>query len=65
MWLNSMNPKYCRDMREYMGWEGLWVYGHTHSAADFLEGATRLISNPRGYRGERTEPYNSQLIVEV
>lgn len=62
---SSLNSYFCRDMTEYMGWEGLWVYGHTHSAADFLEGATRLISNPRGYRGETPRPYDQQVIVEI
>lgn len=62
---SALNSYFCRDMREYMGWEGLWIYGHTHAGSDFMEGDTRVISNPRGYRGERIEPYNSQLIVEV
>lgn len=62
---SALNSYFCRDMREYMGWEGLWIYGHTHTGSDFMEGDTRVISNPRGYRGERSEPYNQQLIVEV
>jgi predicted phosphodiesterase len=62
---SALNSYFCRDMREYMGWEGLWIYGHTHTGSDFMEGDTRVISNPRGYPGERREPYNSQLIVEI
>lgn len=32
-----------------------WVYGHTHDAADFKLGNTRLVCNPLGYYGEYQE----------
>ena len=27
----------------------LWVYGHTHESRDFTVGATRIITNAKGY----------------
>lgn len=43
----------------------LWVHGHMHDAVDYTIGATRVISNPRGYPGEnpRWDPYAA--IVEI
>lgn len=32
----------------------LWVHGHVHSRSDYRVGKTRVLSNPRGYPGERT-----------
>ena len=32
----------------------LWVFGHTHRAIDITLGRCRVVSNPRGYPGERT-----------
>jgi Icc-related predicted phosphoesterase len=31
----------------------LWVYGHTHFDDDRKLGATRIISNPAGYKNYR------------
>lgn len=32
----------------------LWIFGHTHRAIDITLGHCRVVSNPRGYPGERT-----------
>lgn len=32
----------------------LWVFGHTHRAIDVELAGCRVVSNPRGYPGERT-----------
>jgi predicted phosphodiesterase len=32
----------------------LWIFGHTHRAIDITLGRCRVVSNPRGYPGERT-----------
>ncbi|MCS4091372.1 metallophosphoesterase [Rhizobium sp. BK176] len=32
----------------------LWVHGHLHNRSDYSIGKTRVVSNPRGYPGERT-----------
>lgn len=46
----------------------LWVYGHTHTSADFTIGNCRMICNPRGYASHRAtenKKFNPQLIVKI
>jgi predicted phosphodiesterase len=43
----------------------LWVHGHTHHPVDYKIGATRVLSNPRGYPGEPVEGFDAGLVVEV
>jgi 3',5'-cyclic AMP phosphodiesterase CpdA len=43
----------------------LWVYGHNHRQADLRVGATRLLSNPRGYPREPVAAFDPGLVVEV
>lgn len=31
-----------------------WIFGHTHHAVDTEISGCRLVSNPKGYPGERT-----------
>lgn len=33
---------------------GVWIFGHTHQAVDTMIKGCRVVSNPRGYPGERT-----------
>lgn len=42
----------------------LWVHGHVHSVADYRIGDTRVLSNPRGYPGERTD-FRADRVVEI
>jgi predicted phosphodiesterase len=49
----------------------LWVYGHTHESRDFRVGATRVISNAKGYGPWRAAEtwenpqFDPTLIVEI
>ncbi|HVS04223.1 MAG TPA: hypothetical protein VMT16_15775 [Thermoanaerobaculia bacterium] len=43
----------------------LWVHGHTHCAADYRIGETRVLSNPRGYPGQPVPGFDPALVVEV
>ncbi|MBM3852169.1 MAG: phosphoesterase [Verrucomicrobia bacterium] len=43
----------------------LWVHGHTHAAADYAIGRTRVLGNPRGYPREAGTAFKPELIVEV
>jgi len=61
---NALNPYFTCDLERYMGWDGLWVCGHTHDASDIMIGDTRLICNPRGYRGEDVN-FDDCKIVEI
>ncbi|MDO8540487.1 MAG: metallophosphoesterase [Opitutaceae bacterium] len=43
----------------------LWVHGHTHSAADYAIGRTRVLGNPRGYPSEAGTAFKPDLVVEI
>lgn len=43
----------------------LWVHGHTHSAADYAIGRTRVLGNPRGYPSESGTAFKPDLVVEI
>ena len=58
---------FASDLRELMTRErvALWIYGHTHRAADFEIDGTRLVSNPRGYPHEPVAEFDAVRVVEV
>jgi Icc-related predicted phosphoesterase len=43
----------------------LWLHGHMHDAVDYRIGATRVVSNPRGYAGENPRWDPAAAIIEV
>lgn len=43
----------------------LWIHGHTHRPVDYRIGATRVLSNPRGYSDEPVAGFNPGLVVEL
>lgn len=57
----------CDDILAYDHAPDLWIHGHTHDTIDTTLWKTRIVANPRGYRGEWTSPYNNytSLFVEV
>lgn len=42
----------------------MWVHGHVHRRAEYHIGLTKVISNPRGYPGERSG-FDPDLTVEI
>jgi predicted phosphodiesterase len=32
----------------------VWIFGHTHHAVDTVVSGCRVVSNPKGYPGERS-----------
>lgn len=42
----------------------LWVHGHSHTACDYMAGATRVVCNPRGYPCEITD-WLPDLVLDV
>ena len=62
---SSITPYFCSDMRRFMGWEGLWLAGHTHDSFDIMEGDTRVVINPKGYGKENVGGFKPDLIVEI
>lgn len=61
----DLNGYFTSNMERYMGWDGLWLYGHTHDSNDFMVGNTRVVGNPRGYGAENVGGYNPNLILEI
>lgn len=67
---SSLSPAFCSDL----GWlierhqPELWISGHTHASHDVRIGATRLVSNQRGYRDtpeHADAPFNPSLVIEI
>jgi predicted phosphodiesterase len=55
---------YANDWSDLLGGADLWIYGHTHVAANFIKNGCRLVSNPRGYPGEHTG-FVPDLVIEL
>ncbi len=55
---------YANDWSDLLGKVDLWVYGHTHVAASFTKNGCLVISNPRGYPGQRTG-FDPDLVIEL
>ena len=64
---SSVNGAYATDLTAFImeRQPALWVHGHTHASNDYHIGATRVVSNPRGYEHDLNPTYNSKLVVEV
>lgn len=43
----------------------LWVHGHTHYNVDYKLGATRIVSNQRGYPAHPVLGFLPGMVVEV
>jgi Icc-related predicted phosphoesterase len=69
---------YASDLEAVMHEFGpaLWIHGHVHTAKDYSVGATRVVSNPRGYTwrqearhggGLKSEPsgFDRRKVVEL
>lgn len=62
--LNACFISDLNDMIEYHQ-PDLWLHGHTHNAAEYQVGSTRVFCNPRGYKFGENTGFNSRFIVEV
>jgi predicted phosphodiesterase len=58
---------FVSDLTALMGAErvDLWIFGHTHRAADLEVRGTRVISNPRGYPRERVAEFDPCCVIEL
>jgi len=55
---------YANNWPELLKKADLWIYGHTHIAADFVKGGCRVVSNPRGYPTEETG-FDQDFLLEL
>ena len=64
-----MNGGYHNNYEEYIMDHPqikLWTHGHTHEVYDYMIGETRIICNPRGYKGHEQCAEDFELkVVEV
>ncbi|MES1949762.1 metallophosphoesterase [Salinisphaera sp. S4-8] len=52
---DALTSYFQNDLDELIGLGvSLWVYGHNHHSCDRVVSGTRVVSNQRGYPGERT-----------
>ena len=68
---DPLTPCYASDLEALVASSGAvyWIHGHVHDSVDYVLGKTRVIANPRGYRGEEKEreslPFRWDFTVEV
>ncbi|WP_409319945.1 metallophosphoesterase [Pseudomonas putida] len=49
-----LGAAYFNQWEDLVSLADVWIFGHTHHAVDTVISGCRLVSNPRGYPGERT-----------
>ena len=65
--MRALAGAFTSDLSELIGaeHEALWIFGHTHRAADLERDGARVLSNPRGYPHEPVEAFDPALVVEL
>lgn len=61
-----LNPAFASNLESFVARSGvkLWIHGHVHSRSDYVVGTTRIVANPRGFRGETTG-FDPRLALKV
>lgn len=59
-----LGAAYFNEWQDLVAQADVWIFGHTHHAVDTIVSGCRVISNPRGYPGERTA-FLSNFTLEV
>lgn len=65
---DSLSPAYAARLENLIcNYEPtLWVHGHIHDSMDYRICETRIVCNPRGYKGhELNKNFNPHLVVEI
>jgi predicted phosphodiesterase len=65
---SDLSPYFVTDLSRLMQKHriALWCYGHTHASCDFMaDGDCRIVSNQRGYPGERGLGFRPELLIEL
>lgn len=58
--LNAYFQANCDDM---LGFDGTWIFGHTHQRGQFKLGDTNIYTNARGYRNEIGPNYPDMILT--
>ncbi len=59
-----LGAAYFNEWHELVALADVWIFGHTHYVVDTIVSGCRVISNPRGYPGERTG-FSPDFTIEV
>ncbi|WHH49615.1 metallophosphoesterase [Pseudomonas sp. Ap32] len=59
-----LGAAYFNQWHDLVASADVWIFGHTHHAVDTVIAGCRLVSNPRGYPGERTG-FSADFTIEV
>ncbi|ERT19651.1 serine/threonine protein phosphatase [Pseudomonas putida SJ3] len=59
-----LGAAYFNQWHDLVSQADVWIFGHTHHAVDTLVSGCRVVSNPRGYPGERTG-FSSDFTIEI
>ncbi|HEX8360060.1 MAG TPA: metallophosphoesterase [Longimicrobium sp.] len=63
---DTLNAAYASDLEWMMdGSADLWIHGHTHHCVDYQIGATRIVSNQRGYPDEHVADFDPTMALEL
>ena len=67
---SPLNACFISDLETHiLKWQpSLWLHGHVHDSFDYRIGATRVVSNPRGYArsgNEENARFDPYLLLEV
>lgn len=65
--LRALAGAFVSDVTELMGGDrvALWIFGHTHRAADLDLRGTRVVSNPRGYPHQPVAEFDPDFVIEI
>jgi 3',5'-cyclic AMP phosphodiesterase CpdA len=65
--MRAIAGAFASDLSALMGGDRakLWIFGHTHRAADTDVRGTRVLSNPRGYAHEPVAEFDPSCVVDV
>jgi predicted phosphodiesterase len=65
--LRALGGAFASDLTDLMGGDraAVWIYGHTHRAADLDVGGTRVISNPRGYPHQPVDGFDPGRVIAL
>lgn len=64
---NVLNGAFASNLETLIEQSGipLWIHGHTHHNVDYRIGATRVVSNQRGYPHQLAPGFDPSMVVEL
>tara|TARA_B100000749_G_C18447548_1_gene474916 strand:+ start:3707 stop:4516 length:810 start_codon:yes stop_codon:yes gene_type:complete len=65
---DPLSPSFSSNMDDFILYHKpvLWAHGHTHYNVDYYIGKTRVITNQRGYKGEKEgRKFNKSMVIEL